>query len=202
MSKVYYMVIVLFVTGMLFSCTDTTTKKTTAKTSKKTNTSTTTKNKEKKLTDRSTPESIGKLVLQSFKNYDFEQFRDVFVSNKHRADVETMIRSVNLNEEELNNSMDVLNSSMAFWSDNNYSSIKKGYNSIYSYGKELGVDWNNVKLKNVKNQVVSVQDFGLNINVQDIYITFVSNNKEHQIQIPKCFDLKSGHLVGEAKIVY
>jgi len=198
-------VIVLLVTGTMFSCTDTASKKTTAKTNKKTSTSTKktrTTNKTVKLTDRSNPEAIGKLVLQSFKNHDFEQFRDVFVSSKHRADIEHMINSTDLNQAERTKSMEVLNSSLAFWSDNNYASIEQGYNSIYNYGKELGVDWSNAELKSVKNQVVAVQDFGLNINVQDIYINFVSNNKEHQIQLPKCFDLKSGHLVGEAKIVY
>lgn len=147
------------------------------------------------------PEKAGQEIFNTLKNYDYEGFRSFFMGPAYRSDVERMVRSVKLSPKQLDNSMSVLDNTMNHWSKNDYAAVKMLFNNLYRSGKKMGINWKNAEFKDVQKKIVGVKDFGLTINVFNIYVNFTADGKDHQLQLPKSFDLANGIVIADAKMI-
>lgn len=148
------------------------------------------------------PEMIGKEIFAAFKTNNAAQFEKYFIHRRHQGDLNAMVNSVDFSDEQKQTSMELVEKTLKFLSDNNSQAIKNLFQRVRATAEEQGIDWNNAEYKDVEVNVVPVRDFAINMTVWEVLINFVNKGNDHQLKIPTAYNLDNGILIGDAKFAY
>ncbi len=144
------------------------------------------------------PNKIGYEVYAALKDNDLNRFKQLFVNAGHYSEFDKMVRSVNLTQEQLDNSLGYVNKTLNFWTNNNAAQVERLFNKVRTAGENKGVNWQSTELTNFEVNIVPVNDFALEMTVYQILINFMNNGVAHQIKVPTAYYLENGILIADA----